>query len=70
MLTDALKVALLDEALNASAPARRIAASLLLDVMRAKWSAEAFHSRLQTVEASETAEVAKELRALIERHGL
>lgn len=70
MLTDALKVALLDEAFNASAPARRIAASLLLDVMRAERSDEAFHSRLQTVEASETAEVAKELRALIERHGL
>ena len=66
MLTDALKVALLDEALNASAPSRRIAASLLLDVMRAEPNEADFHGRVQTVEARQTGEVAKELRAIIE----
>jgi hypothetical protein len=70
MLTDALRVASLDEALNASAPTRRVAARLLLDVMRAVRTDAAFRGHLQTVETRETAEVAKELRALIERYGL
>ena len=70
MLNDALTVALLNEALNASTQARRIAARLLLDLLRPKLTAPDLERRLERVEATETLEIADQLRALIDEHGL
>ena len=70
MPTDAVMVALIDEALNASTHARRIAARLLLDVLRAWPTAEGSKRQLDKLEAAETMAVANELRALIEQYGL
>ena len=63
-------VALIADALGSPVASRRFAASLLLDLLRANDSSEVFSANAQTVGAKQVAEVAKELRKLIEEHAL
>jgi len=62
-------VELLSVALNASNPARKIAASLLLDVIRNDTASKP-KPRAETIEANATPEVVSELRKLIDEFGL
>ena len=70
MPKDSIMVALIAEAHGARTLPRRVAASLLLDLLRLDSSDELFMSRQDVVEANETPEVIKELRALIDEHQL
>jgi hypothetical protein len=70
MPTDAQRAAILNEALNATFPSRRIAASLLLDVLRDRSNDVALTRLLEIVEATKASEVVTELRKLIEEYGL
>jgi hypothetical protein len=66
MRRDTLMVALMHEALNAPNEARRIAARLLLDLVRR----DAGKVEQQVAEAKATPDVVRELHALITEHGL
>jgi hypothetical protein len=66
MRRDAVMVALMHEALNAPNQARRIAARLLLDLVRA----DAVKVGQKVAEAKATPEVVRELHALIAEHDL
>ena len=65
---DNLTVILIGEALDGATRSRRMAARLLLDLLRNDPSAELSIGKQQIVEAKETAEVVTELRALIDQH--
>jgi hypothetical protein len=66
MRRDTVMVALMNEALNAPDQARRIAARLLLDLVRR----DAVKVGQKVTEAKATPEVLRELHALITEHGL
>jgi hypothetical protein len=70
MADDPLMVVLINEAVNGSTRPRRMAAKLLLDLLRSDPSDEGFKGKQEVVEAKETADVVRELRALIDQHGL
>ena len=69
MSKDSAMVELLSVALNASNPARQIAASLLLDVIRND-TARKPKLPAETIEANATPEVVTELHKLIDEYGL
>ena len=70
MPNDSVMVALMADALGASTLSRRIAASLLLDVLHGDSRDQLSKGKLETVEATATPDVVKELRTLIDEHGL
>jgi len=70
MPNDSVMVALMADALGAPTLSRRIAASLLLDVLHGDSRDQFLKGKLETAEATATPEVVNELRALIREHRL
>jgi hypothetical protein len=70
MPSDRIMVALIAEAMGAATRPRRIAASLLLEVLRSDPAADDFETKVEIIEAKEAADVANELRVLVAAHGL
>ena len=70
MTKDAILVALMRQAMDGRSRHRRIAAGILLDVLRSSQDADALSVRTQIAEARDGEQIALEMRQLLQEFGL
>jgi hypothetical protein len=70
MASDAVLVALIKHSVDAPSRARRVAAAILVEVLRSDRGIQSLGGKLVTVESKEGQAVAEEMRSLIREYGL